>query len=331
MGKGKTPLPLTSLVQGFVMTIKTEGKAPSTIEYLEGNLRCFLWYAQQQEWPDDSYAVDAWKIREFLGYCATARNRWGATGRGSQSSEKPASSGAWRYYRTLRRLFNWAVSEGLIKESPMANIKVARPKEKPVEPYTLEEIRKMTAICDHDFKNGSQFLGARNKALVLLFLDTGLRLAEMASLRLKDVDIDKGRITVLGKGGYQRVVPFHTGAKKVLWRYLLHREERAERFGRAGDWFWLNEEGRKLTREGIDTAVLRLKLRAGVTSAGTVHKLRHTFAVNALRGLKDPFLLQLLLGHKSLEMTRRYTQSLRIEEALEAHAHASPVDRMGLV
>ena len=126
------------------------------------------------------------------------------------------------------------------------------------------------------------------------------------------------------------MVPFHTGAKKVLWRYLLYREERAERFGRAGDWLWLNEEGRKLTRGGIDTTIERLKSRAGITSAGTVHKLRHTFAVNALRGLKDPFLLQLLLGHKSLEMTRRYTQALRIEEALEAHAHASPVDRMGL-
>lgn len=148
MGKSKVPLPLSALVQGFILTVKTEGKAPSTVDFLEGNLRRFLWYGRQQGWPDDAQAMDAWKIREFLGYCATARNRWGATGNGSQSSKELAATGAWRYYRTLRQLFNWAVADGLLEESPLNNIKVERPKEKPVGPYTLEELRRLIAVCD---------------------------------------------------------------------------------------------------------------------------------------------------------------------------------------
>jgi site-specific recombinase XerD len=74
----------------------------------------------------------------------------------------------------------------------------------------------------------------------------------------------------------------------------------------------------------------RIKSRAGVTCSGAVHKLRHTFALNALRGIKDPTLLQLLLGHKSLEMTRRYTQGLKIEEALKAIDKNSPADILGI-
>jgi len=113
-------------------------------------------------------------------------------------------------------------------------------------------------------------------------------------------------ILYTGKGGWQRAVAFNAGAKKALWRYMLHRPNNGQ------PWLWLTEEGKRLTWKGIDSAFSRIKVRAGVNGPGGVHKLRHTFAINALRGLKDPFLLQLLLGHKSLEMTRRYTQSLKV-------------------
>jgi len=77
-------------------------------------------------------------------------------------------------------LFNWAIAEGLIEESPLANIKVKPPKEKPVEPYTQEELRKLIAVCEYDFANGDRFLGSRNKAIILLFVDTGLRRGDTA-------------------------------------------------------------------------------------------------------------------------------------------------------
>ncbi len=155
-----------------------------------------------------------------------------------------------------------------------------------------------------------------------------MRLSELANLKLSDLALGKGRAVVLGKGGWQRMVAFNSGTKKALWKYLALRERRVKDGARYS--LWVTEEGMRLSVNGLHIAFRRLKKRAGVNGPGAVHRLRHTFAVNALRGMKDPTLLQLLLGHKSLEMTRRYTQGLRIEEALQAIDIASPVDRLGL-
>ena len=138
----KNQMPLSALVQGFIFSLQAEGKTSTTVSYYQGNLRRFLWYGRQQGWPDDAQAMDSWKIREFLAYAGSARNRWGITGNGSENCREPSKTGGWRYYRTLRFFFNWATSEGLLKKNPLSNIKAKPPKEKPVEPYTLEELRK---------------------------------------------------------------------------------------------------------------------------------------------------------------------------------------------
>jgi site-specific recombinase XerD len=308
--------------------LTAEGKVPATINYYQGNLKRLLWYAHAHGWPEDSSKLDTWKLREFLAYAGTATNRWGTTGNGSENCRKPSKTGGWRYYRTLRACLRWAVSEGLLPGNPISKIKFIGPKQQPVEPYSQDEMKKMIAVCDGDFTIGSKFLGSRNKSIILLFVDSGMRLSELANLKLRDIALDAGRAVVLGKGGWQRVVAFNSGTKKSLWKYLAFRKHLVH--DTDADWLWVTEAGRKLTVNGLHIAFRRIKKRAGVNSPGAVHRLRHTFALNALRGLKDPTLLQLLLGHKSLEMTRRYTQGLKVEEALEAIGKASPVDTLGL-
>src|SRR3989304_358163 len=99
---------LSSLVRGFVFSLTAEGKAPATVHYFQGNLRRFLCYAGKNGWPEDPRMIDAWKLREFLTYAGSARNRWGATGNGSENCREPSRTGGWRYYRGLRCFFNWA-------------------------------------------------------------------------------------------------------------------------------------------------------------------------------------------------------------------------------
>jgi site-specific recombinase XerD len=328
MGNNNPTLTLSSMVQGFIFTLSSEGKAQTTIDYYQGNLNRFLWYAKEHKWPDDPRDLDTWKMREFLAYAGTATNRWGATGNGSENCRQPSRTCGWRYFRTLRFFFNWTTQEGLIEKNPLKNIKPQAPKQKPIEPYTQQDMKKLLDLCETDFNHGGKYLGARNKAIIMLFVDSGMRLSELANLRMTDISLDKGRAVVLGKGNQQRVVAFSPVTRKVLWKYIAFREKVVKDMNQ--EWLWITEEGERLAVAGINITFRRIKKRAGINSSGAVHRLRHTFAVNALRGIKDPTLLQLLLGHKTLEMTRRYTQGLKIEEALVAIEKASPVDTLGI-
>ena len=142
---------LRSLVNGFVLTKQTEGKSSRTVEFYSENLKRFLWYAEKQDWSDDIRMLTEWNIREFLGYVANEKCRWGLNGNGSESSQIRAShTTLHHYFVVLANFFGWVVREGFLKESPTVKIKVAKPKVKVIKPYSYEEVNRMLAVCDND-------------------------------------------------------------------------------------------------------------------------------------------------------------------------------------
>jgi len=315
---------LKSLVNGFVLTKQTEGKSPRTVEFYSENLHRFLWYASKKDWPDDIRMFTEWHIREFLGYLANEKCRWGLEGNGSETSHRKVShTTIHHYFVVLANFFGWVVREGFLKESPTIKIKVAKPKPKVIKPYSHEEISRILAVCDKDYERNAKLLGSRNKAIILVLLDSGVRLSELIGMRLEDVNTSNGNIRVMGKGSKERVVRIGKVAQKSLWRYLIHRPDN----GRIE--LWLNEEGKPLSPTAVQCMIKRLKERAGIDGGGSVHRFRHTFALNFLRVDKNVFNLQYLLGHSELEMVRRYTATLGMEDALKAHEKASPADTMG--
>jgi len=114
------------------------------VTYYKGILGRFLWYAERQSWPDDPRFLNEWHIREFLGYVGGEVNRWGIAGNGSESSSRKAAPRTiHHYHRALQAFFNWAVREGFLAESPVAKVKVAKPKRKVVRPYSSGQIRDL--------------------------------------------------------------------------------------------------------------------------------------------------------------------------------------------
>jgi integrase/recombinase XerC/integrase/recombinase XerD len=168
------------------------------------------------------------------------------------------------------------------------------------------------------------FLDLRNKAIILAFLDTGLRLSELANIQLSDMDFTRGTIKVMGKGAKGRFVAIGTRTQKAILGYLLKRSD---------DYpcLWVTEERKPLNWRGIQTMLKRLGQRAGITGVRcTAHTFRHTFATQALLNGAGEFEVQSLLGHSTLIMTRRYVASLNSENAVISHRKFSPVDRMGI-
>jgi site-specific recombinase XerD len=196
---------LRSLVDGFVLTKQTEGKSPRTVEFYSENLKRFLWYVNSQDWPADIRMLTQWHIRDFLGYVANEECRWGLMGNGSETSKSKVSyTTVHHYFVVIANFFGWVVSEGFLEESPTAKIKIAKPKEKVIKPYSQEEIMRMLAVCDYDYEHNARFLGSRNKAMVLMLLDSGVRLSELIGIKIKDINTSNGNIRVLGKGNKER-------------------------------------------------------------------------------------------------------------------------------
>lgn len=176
----------------------------------------------------------------------------------------------------------------------------------------------MLVVLDDD-----GFRGIRNKAIILAFLDTGLRLSELAAVQINDIDFDNGIIKVMGKGRKERFVRVGKETQKAILRYLLQRKDKLPSL-------WVTDHGEPVKSRGIQSLIKRLGKRAGITDARcSPHTFRHSFAIFALRNGIGEFSLQLLLGHSTLQMTRRYVQSLGTRDAIAAHEKASPVDGLG--
>jgi site-specific recombinase XerD len=321
----ETRIGLRDAVGGLLFSLGAEGKSERTIEYYRDLLKHLLKYAENNGWNDNLQAIDAGQLRRFLSWVGS-RTFEHDGGNGSRIVRKAKPSTAWPYYRALRRLFNWAIEERYLISSPLATIHFKQPPAPPVQGFTRDELLRLLSVCDLDIKTGARFTGTRNKGMLLLYLDSGLRRAELVNIKLSDLDLENRRIRVVGKGNKVGVVPFSPRTAKALWAWLILRKIRAKT-----DRLWTTEEGKAFSVESLVTWFKRLKQRAGINSPGGVHRLRHTAALQYLRGARDSFLLQLFLRHEDLTMSRRYTKGLKAEEAIEAHRNgASPVEGLGL-
>ena len=217
-----------------------------------------------------------------------------------------------RYLISLKAFFRWAVEEGLIDENPTARIKLGKPQQKIVKGLHPDKMKELlNGLSDKTLE------GIRNKAIVLVLLDCGLRVSELVNLKLEDADISHGVLTVMGNGSKQRLARMGLKTQKALWRYLMLRKS-------SLTWLWINECGERLTTSGIQQMVRKLGRKLGIRLYP--HLLRHTFAISFLRNGANTFECQYALGHSSLAMTRHYTQALGFEDVFKKHQMASPVD-----
>jgi site-specific recombinase XerD len=217
------------------------------------------------------------------------------------------------YARSAWAFFNWLVRRGTIEANPFDQVvfpKVGRPLIKTIEP---EEFEHLLQACTPPHESGAlvERAGARNRAILWLFYDTGIRVSELCSSRMGHLDRKHGVLTVMGKGSKERRIALGNNCLRQLLHYLdRHRPDEKElaEWGSSGeDHLFLAETRRPLTKNGVEMLFKRLKERAGITGKRiSPHILRHTFAMNYLIKSNDPFSLQELLGHEDLATVLNY-------------------------
>jgi site-specific recombinase XerD len=304
---------LESLIKGYLLGCRTENKTAKTISGYEMVLKNFLWYAQANHFPEIQ-KVTSVHIKYFLMYLTTEEHRWNST---SPSAKRTVTSSTVNtYFRRLRTFFGWLKREELITTNPFDTLKTPKTDDKVIQALTPSELDRLLKVC-----NGKSALDVRNRTILYVLLDTGLRINELTCLNLDDVNLNDGSLVVrYGKGHKQRVVHIGNTAQKTLWKYMtVFRTANSSRL-------FINRSRESLDLNGMKILIKRLGARAGIKLHA--HMLRHTFAISFLRNGGDVFSLKYLLGHSDLKMTQRYLQSLNVDDAMKAHKKFSPLDNL---
>jgi len=286
---------ISCVVDGFLLKCKLEGLADQTIESHRLKLGRLISYCGECSIGDMTPVV----IREFLSDV--------------QGKYRLELITVQRHLVSVKAFFHWVREEGFLDYSPADRVKVGRLKRKVVRGLSSEEVKLLLSRLGC----GGSLLERRDKAIVYILLDCGLRLSELVSMKVNDVDVGSGVIRVMGKGSKERMARLGLSAQKALLEYMALRHSSIE-------WLWVNDDNEKLDRTGVQQWLR--KFGKGIGLRLYPHLLRHTFAISFLRNGANVFECQYALGHSSLEMTRHYCQALGFEDVFKRHETASPVD-----
>lgn len=310
---------LSKAIEGFLLDFSLRNSASTAYRAYHPALRHLVRHLG--DLPLEEIAPD--NLIKFMHYLAAeyvpARNEY-STRRGTPLSGSAIDN----YWKALRSFFRWANDNRLIKSNPAMNLPRPRFSLPEIQPFTEDEIKRLLKVAEYTQvkRNGKTIAvkrqnAKRNLALLLLMLDTGLRLGEIARLKIADVRLDAREVYIApfgtGKKTKSRTVPIGKRTSLALWHYLGQIE-----FDAARSLF-------RLMPKSIRSLILRLGKTAAVPHAHP-HRFRHTFAIEYLRNGGDVFTLQRILGHASLDMTQRYL-NIAHTDIQTAHRRASPVDK----
>lgn len=294
--------PATSLklaIKAFTSTCKASGLSKSTIDYYSYRLQ-----ALQKNLGNDCPPADvtAERIRKFV----------------SDELNNKSKTTAHHAHVVLNVFFKWLTSEGILDENPMLRVEKPRRSQKVIQSFSAEQIEAMLDACDNTFS------GLRDKAIFLVLFDCALRASELCSLNVEDVDFTENTILVReGKGGKARIVPFSVATARALSSYLTRRPDDLET-----DALFVSVNRNRLTRFALKDIIKKRCETAGIIGVRcSPHTFRHTAAITFLRNGADAFAVQRLLGHTTLDMTRRYC-NMTDGDLAEKHRAFSPANSL---
>ena len=251
----------------------------------------------------DLTAFEVWLKKKGLGLKSASRaDLLGYLAANVRQGLSPRSSA--RRLSTLRRFYRYLLREGVIQDDPTADVRspsLGRPLPKSITEASVEKLLAVPADTT---------LGRRDRAMLETMYASGLRVSELVTLSLNELDLTTGLVRVTGKGGRERIVPLGDEAAGRIRDYL--DRARPELLGeQMNSAVFLTRRGKPMTRQAFWQLIKRYAALAGVDPGLSPHSLRHAFATHLLNHGADLRSVQMLLGHADLSTTQIYTHVAR--------------------
>jgi site-specific recombinase XerD len=291
---------IRTLNTSFERSLRAENRAPRTLVIYGGCVSRFGDFLEARGMPMDATSIAREHVEAHIADLVDTR----------------AANTAATAFRALQRFFSWLVDEGEITRNPMERMRRVATPEAPVPVLTDDQLRALLKVC-----SGASFEDRRDLAIVRLFIDSGMRLSELAGLKVDDVDFTDGVAVVMGKGRRPRAAPFGPKTARALDRYL---RARARHPYADAEQLWVGRKG-PLHFVSVSRIVALRGQEAGIEGLHP-HVFRHTFAHRwRNEGGGDDELMR-LVGWRSRTMLHRYGSSMADARAREAHRRLAPGD-----
>lgn len=295
---------LDALISAFLNYIKVEkGLAANTIEAYARDLRKLQAYTLKHKLrPED---IERGHIIDYFS---------------SLYREHLDSKSVARHLVSLRNLFRFAQMEGILSNDPTLNLESPKLRKSLPSYLRVDEVDRLLAQ-----PNLATPQGLRDRAIIEVLYSTGLRVSELVGVRVSDIETRMGCLRCIGKGDKERLVPIGRKALDVVQQYLeVGRPALLQGRGpnaAATPYLFINRSGKRISRIGIWRILTACGRRAGIRSALSPHKLRHSFATHLLERGADLRSVQLMLGHADISTTQIYTHVVeeRLKQIYKAH------------
>jgi integrase/recombinase XerD len=281
-------------ITNFISSLSVEkGFSRNTLDAYKNDLSQFVDFIRKQAAKEDKLQLTWEKVdrSSLLDYLVTLRER----------SYAPATMA--RKVAAIKSFFNFLVSEGILKKNPTEGISGPKVGKALPRAISVEDVEKLLEQPE----KVSTPEAKRDKAMLELVYATGMRVSEMVSLNLRDVNLKAGFVRCFGKGSKERIIPIHNKAIKAVKTYI--DEARPRLLGATGETaMFLNRRGQRLTRQGFWLILKGYAEKAKIEADITPHVLRHSIATHLLQsGKMNLRELQELLGHANISTTQIYT------------------------
>ncbi len=288
-----------NLLAQYRLSLEVANRSPKTISWYLPILRRFFGFLKEKGYSIDITKIGRDELRAYIKYLQETE-RWANKPGNGKNRGKMSAYSIQGHTRALKAYWSWLVREGYIKINPLENIPLPKVPQYVIRTLTCEQINKLLSAIDK-----STPLGFKYYCIILLLVDTGMRISELVNIKVSDVDIRRGFVTIFGKGQKQRVVPVSRITVRELLRYL-------DRFRQSNEYtdspyLFPDNYGGSVTVNSIQQYLRRLAQKVGIEDVKvTPHIFRHTFATNAAAQGVNAFILKEIMGHSSMQTTMRY-------------------------
>ncbi len=278
----------------------------------EGILQAFLGYLSVEKGlaANTRYAY-AQDLHKLLLYFKLRKLQWKTVKEEdlvkfihNQSRAGLSSRSVARLISSIKAFYRYLALDGLIKKSPAHNLSTPKLWFSLPKFLKVREVERLLSQPKVEDKRG-----LRDRAMLELLYATGLRVSELVSLRMEDINLEDGFLLCRGKGGKERLVPLGKSAAEVVVDYLLQARPKFLKTG--SEYLFLTARGGPFTRQGFWKMLKKYALQAGLDRELSPHVLRHSFATHMLERGADLRSVQLMLGHSQITTTQIYTHVTR--------------------